>query len=243
MKPILIIKTGSSFGSLAQEKGDFDDWVAQGLGLSEDEVLSVDVFANDLLPDPEEVSGAVITGSHAMVSDREPWSEYTASWLRVALDKDLPILGICFGHQLLAHACGGRVDYHPAGREVGTVSIELDKEALGDPLFAALAPSFYGHVTHSQTVIELPRNAVCLARNAHEPYHAFRIGLRAWGVQFHPEFDEMICRHYIQAQAEALIAENKDPLSLQNEVRPTPRSANLLARFVSVCAEGECGFC
>lgn len=237
MRPLLIIKTGASFGALADRKGDFDDWVARGLGVSRAAYITVSVFNGEKLPELDSISGVVITGSHAMVSDREPWSEYAAGWLKSAVDSGVPVLGICYGHQLLAHAFGGTVDYHPAGREVGTVPIALNRYAEEDGLFGRLPSFFYGHVTHSQSVVVLPENAVCLARNAHEPHHAFRIGAKAWGVQFHPEFDEEICRHYIEEQADALLAEKQNPGELHDTVRPTPLSAGLLRRFAVLCAD------
>ncbi|RYF49524.1 MAG: glutamine amidotransferase, partial [Comamonadaceae bacterium] len=69
----------------------------------------------ETLPAPHAVAGAIITGSWNMVTDREDWSELTAAWVREAFAGDVPLLGICYGHQLMAHALGGVVDYHPQG--------------------------------------------------------------------------------------------------------------------------------
>lgn len=52
-----------------------------------------------------------------MVTDQEPWSEKTAAWIRNAMAMEMPLFGVCYGHQLMAHALGGRVEYHPQGRE------------------------------------------------------------------------------------------------------------------------------
>lgn len=115
--------------------------------------MVADVEKGVPLPPPAAVSGAVITGSHAMVSDCLPWSEYAASWLRSAYADYLPLLGICYGHQLLAHASGGHCDYRPKGREVGTAAISRLPACDSDPLFDALPAAFAAHTTHSQSVL------------------------------------------------------------------------------------------
>jgi GMP synthase (glutamine-hydrolysing) len=98
------------------------------------------------------------------------------------------------------------VDYHPGGREIGTVDIDLLPAAVDDPLFASLPPGFSAHVVHAQTVMEPPPGAVRLAENAFEPTHAFRVGRRAWGVQFHPEFDLVRMTGYVDRLAADLVA-------------------------------------
>jgi hypothetical protein len=104
-----------------------------------------------------------------MVSDYEDWSVSTASWLRAAIARDMPVLGICYGHQLLADALGGQVAYHPQGPEAGVVDVQLLPEAAQDPIFADLPPSFPAAVIHWQSVSTLPPGAVRLAANDLNP--------------------------------------------------------------------------
>ncbi len=227
MKPLLIVKTGSTHPDIAAEWGDFEDWIASGLGVEPALIQVVDPREGTPLPSPDQVAGAVVTGSHSMVTDREPWSEQTADWLRNAVAAELPVLGICYGHQLLAHALGGEVDFHPVGIELGTVDVALDAQAAqGDPLFSALPAQFGGQAAHRQHVRRLPPGAVLLAGNAFEPHQAFRAGRHAWGVQFHPEFGAAATAAYVRRHA--------DPNQPAPRVADTPEAASLLVRFAEV---------
>jgi GMP synthase (glutamine-hydrolysing) len=169
-----------------------------------------------------------------MVSDRETWSVRLGRWLGRLIAKEIPVLGICYGHQLLAHVMGGRVNYHPKGQEIGTVQIKLDEDAVGDPLLGALPNYFYGHVTHSQTVLELPSETMKLAGNDFEPHHAFRIGKCSWGVQFHPEYSSEVMTSYIDEQAESLLERGVDVEKVRATVRETPEANGLLRAFVNL---------
>lgn len=230
MPRLVILKTGTTYPALREVFGDFDSWFVARLA-PELNVHVVDVTVDDLPGRPEDWDGIVITGSPAMVSDREPWSEQTASWLADAVRAEIPVLGVCYGHQLLAHALGGEAGYHPGGRETGTHSVELLDAALDDPLFKGLPRQFPAQLTHRQSVLRLPEEAVLLGRNEFEPHQAFRLGPCAWGVQFHPEFSSEVMRAYLEVQAPDLAKEGLDADALLAAVSSAPAASSLLDRF------------
>jgi len=233
---ILIVKTGDTFADLIGSFGDFEDWIRQGLGVGEDRVQVVNAPAFAPLPEPGTFSGAVIAGSHAMVTQNLDWSLSVEAWLALVVTAGVPVLGICYGHQLLAKAMGGKVDFHPDGLEIGTTPITLTADALSDPLLHGLPPVFNAHTCHSQTVLTLPPGAVILAENPHEPLHAFRLGRAAWGVQFHPEYTPDIMAGYIRNMSPVIQALGKDPDRVQAQVTDTPEAGQVLARFAGLCS-------
>ncbi|WP_417529706.1 glutamine amidotransferase [Marinobacter lipolyticus] len=227
---LVILKTGSTYPSIKAEFGDFDQWFIRELGEGLD-ISVVNVAAGESPGHPEQWDGIVITGSPAMVSERADWSERTATWLASAVTLQIPMLAVCYGHQLLAHAFGGDVGFHPQGRESGTFSVELFDSTTTDPLLGTLPKRFQAQLTHRQSVLRLPECAVLLASNEFEPHQAFRIGSCAWGVQFHPEFTPEIMKAYLEVQSSDLETENQDASALISSVTDTPEAASLLRRF------------
>jgi GMP synthase (glutamine-hydrolysing) len=228
---LCLIKAGGTYPEAAERLGDFEDWLMPGLGMPRHTVRVVDARQTADLPEPRECAGVVMTGSHAMITHRLPWMARLSGWIERLVAADVPFLGICFGHQMLAQAMGGRVDYHPGGREIGTVPIGLYPDAAADPLFSAMPSRFAAHAVHAQSVLELPPGATRLAGNAFEPTHAFRIGARAWGIQFHPEFDVERMGVYVDHLTPALREAGRDIGAIRAGLAETPESAGLLARF------------
>jgi GMP synthase (glutamine-hydrolysing) len=230
---VLIVKTGTTVSSVVARRGDFEDWIGAGLGVAAEQLDVRRVFLGDALPDARDVNAVVVTGSAAMVTDRDAWSEQTAAWLRGAVELGTPVLGICYGHQLLAHAFGGTVQNNPHGRSIGTVDVALTERAAGDPLFAGMDGTLHVPVSHRQSVTTLPEGAQLLATNARDPFHAFAIGARAWGVQFHPEFDADIVRGYIEERRAALATEGLDPDALKTNARDSGHGTRVLQNFAA----------
>jgi GMP synthase (glutamine-hydrolysing) len=229
--PFLILETGQPVASMRRHRG-FPHWIRVAAGLERDAAVVVNVEAGEPLPSREGFAGTIVTGSAAMVTERHDWSERSADWLRAAVHAGMPVLGICYGHQLLAHALGGDVGDNPAGREMGTIALELHPHAGDDPLFAGLPAQFPAQATHLQTVLRPPTGATVLARSTHDECHAFRWGEQAWGVQFHPEFSATHMRGYVRARCEALAREGRCSKRLAREVSATPHARRVLRRFV-----------
>lgn len=238
-KTLLIIKTGSTFPEIESKFGDFDRWFISFFQKDGVDIWTVQVHDGDPLPAHGSVDAVLITGSPAMVSDREPWSENTAEWLRHYVTGGGLTLGVCYGHQLLAHALGGQVENHPQGREIGTLPVSLADAAKDDPLLYGLPATFSAHLTHQQSVIRLPQKAVLLASSAHEPHQAFRYGERCWGVQFHPEFTGPIMAAYLDRHASNLRAQKVDVEALYQLANlGAPVASQVLDQFARIIADG-----
>lgn len=133
--------------------------------------------------------------------------ERAAEAMREAAERGLPVLGVCFGHQLLAHAYGARVVRNPRGRETGTVEVTLSAAGRADPLFHGLPERFAVQATHEDIVEAPPRGSTVLAGNANTAVQALAFGPQVRGVQFHPEAFPAAMRALILARAERLEAE------------------------------------
>jgi len=153
----------------------------------------------------------------------------------VALER--PVLGVCLGAQLLAEATGGRVTRGGAGLEVGWSDVELTTAADEDELFAGLPSPFAPLHWHGET-FDLPPDAVLLASSAQYPHQAFRVGRRAWGLQFHVEADRPLTEAFVsewpeQARhlpggADSIVVEADERLAALG-----PVTAAILGRFAA----------
>ncbi len=228
--PFLILETGQPVASMRRH-GSFSHWIRVAAGLQADDAVICRVADGEALPRRDGFAGVMVTGSAAMVTERRDWSERSAAWLHDAAHADTPLFGICYGHQLLAHALGGEVGDNPAGREMGTVALALHSHAHHDPLFAGLPASMPAQVTHLQTVLRVPADATVLASSGQDQCHAFRWRDRVWGVQFHPEFSAQHMRGYVHARRDALTGEGRCPDRLSREISAAPHARAVLRRF------------
>lgn len=231
MKPFAILLTGHAPDAIRERFGDFDAWFGSALDLPDGHACVIDPAAGEALPAPQALAGAVISGSAAMVTEHLDWSEHLAAWIRGAVGANLPLFGVCYGHQLMAHALGGRVDALAGGREIGTQSIEVREDGQGDRLLAGASARFVAHTTHVQSVLEVPPGARVLARSTRDPHQALRYGPHAVSTQFHPEFTAPAMRAYMELRADKLAAEGLDVEALLAGVREAPLARQVLRDF------------
>lgn len=234
MQKLLLLQVGHTFEEIARERGDYDVWFQRALGRGHADFRVLRAFAGEPLPTDYDYAGVVVTGSWSMVTDREPWSEASGDYLREAAARQRPILGVCYGHQLLAQAFGGTVGYNPSGRHAGSAQLQLTEHAATDALFGGLPAQLLVQVSHSQRVLLPPSGALLLGHCERDPYHVFRLGETTWGVQFHPEFDAEVSRRYIELRRERIVAEGLDPDALLAGVRDSDHGAQLLTRFAQL---------
>jgi GMP synthase (glutamine-hydrolysing) len=239
MKKLLIIKTGTTYPSIRKTSGDFEKWILDQSEIPKTAAIVYRVYKQLELPEFNEGSAIIITGSHSMVTDQSEWMRCLSVWIREKIFGKIPVLGICFGHQLITTALGGTVDYHSKGEELGSTMIDLTSEGQKDSLFRTLPARFPVYVAHSQTVVRLPPGARLLAGNDFEPHQAFSIGTNVWGVRFHPEFTAAILSQYVHHSKKHLLQE---PPSTEESCSPVLEEIygkRILKRFLEIASQKE----
>ncbi|SHI23840.1 glutamine amidotransferase-related protein [Ferrimonas marina] len=171
---------------LASEYGQYADMFIRGLSeLSDGLRFQVfDAMASEL-PAPDSLSAWIITGSRHSAYEELPWIAQLKDWIQQAQKHPTRIAGICFGHQVIAEALGGRVAKHPGGWGMGS----YPTRRTGAPDYLADSdPELYLLSSHQDQVVQLPPGAQLLATSAFCPHYSFGLDDRVLTVQGHPEF-------------------------------------------------------
>jgi GMP synthase-like glutamine amidotransferase len=191
-------------------------------------------YAGDAIPDDAgEHAGVVVLGGEvaAWEDDRAPWLPATRRLLARATADGAPVLGICLGAQLLTLALGGKAERGDAGLEVGLTGVRvLPGAGREDPLLAGVLGAVAGTPLpgngtvdgaagfdflvpqfHRDAITELPADAELLAVGQVYGIQAFRVGERAWGVQYHPEVTDDDFAEWTRGGHASLVAEGHDP--------------------------------
>jgi GMP synthase (glutamine-hydrolysing) len=143
---------------------------------------------DDLPSDPRAFSHVILSGSKTSILESSPWVRNQIDFIRRAVEAGTPLLGICYGHQLIARAFGGEaVVRRSPSPEFGWVEV---RQSRPNPLLAGLPPVFHSFQSHFEDVRSAPAGFEVTASSERCPIQAFRIeGKPAFGIQFHPERD------------------------------------------------------
>jgi len=231
---LVVLRTGDVEESVAAECGQFASWIRREVGsLWQGAWHEHDVRTDAPLPSPRDADGFIVTGSPSSVTAQTPWMLRAQALLEQIAGSGVPLFGICFGHQMVGQALGGRVAPNPRGREIGTRLIRVVDGAGADPLLAGLERTeFFANCTHVDSLVALPPGAQLLAETDLEPHAAFAVGKNVRCVQFHPEMNGEAMRGYIRARASAIASEGGDPSVLVQDARDAPQGSLLLKNFV-----------
>jgi len=208
MTSIGILETGEPPAALLPSFGSYGDMFDRLLGRGF-EVTRYDVREGVYPPAPDAHDGYIVTGSPAGVYDGQGWIEELKVFLRAAKGKT-KLVGICFGHQVMAEAFGGRVEKSQRGWGIGLHAYDVQGRAdwMDD------ATRFAIPVSHQDQIVEPPPTARILAGSAFNPYGLLSYeDQAAISFQCHPEFSP--------AFAKALIEERRDRLPRPDEASAT----------------------
>ena len=152
--------------------------------------------------------------------------------LREAIDRDMSVLGICLGAQLLAKAIGGSVSRNPT-REIGWYDVDLTDEGATDPVLSTFARRQQVFQWHEDG-IKIPQGAVNLASSPASDVQAFRFGEHAYGFQFHLEVDGSLINRWLTVADNQAVLDvergNVDPLAIREQTRHSIDDLQSLSR-------------
>ena len=162
---------------LASIAGDYRDMFGRLLSPHGLDLTPVDARNGTLPSGPTDFEGYVITGSRLSAYDDEPWIQELSAFVRDVAGAEVPVIGICFGHQLLAHALGGEVRKATSGWGVGPHEVAGTDGA-----------NWVLQFMHQDQVIRVPDNGRVVGASDHCPVAMMQVGDRVLGIQAHPEF-------------------------------------------------------
>ncbi len=171
------------------------------------DTVNYDVCKGHFPSSPFECDGYLVTGSKYSVYDQVDWILELKAFVKAIYDSGKKYIGVCFGHQMLGEALGGKVEKAQTGWSVGVNTFEvLAKEAWMEPF----QPNYNLMMMCQDQVVKLPENSTVLAKTANCPVGMFRVGENMLGVQAHPEFPKAYELALLDSRWDRITAEKID---------------------------------
>ena len=224
MKRISIITNGPGIAEVKSLYGQASDWVQNVLSDYDVDVKVVKAYEMEDFSS-ERDDAWIITGSAYSVYDDFKWIDYLKMKLSEMNKIGKPVLGICFGHQLIAEAFGGKVELNSKGWELGSCKIKLTDSGTANKLFSGITTPLSVYQSHQDVVVSLPENATLMAEND-MGIQSFVCNDCLYGVQFHPEFTKIVMEKYLEIRYRKGIIKSKP------EVKDSEYSYKVIINFI-----------
>ena len=186
MNKIIILSAGPGLPEIVEKYGHSSDWIPNALS-QYDLTFETRKVYEESFDHSVEGDAWIVTGSKYSVYDDLDWINNLKSYLKKIVVLNKPILGICFGHQILAEVLGGIVEKNHLGWELGSYNIELTEAGQMSDLFKDINTNDIFYESHQDYVKTLPKNSISLAKTD-KANQSFIYANSIYGVQFHPEF-------------------------------------------------------
>lgn len=158
------------------------------------DVRSVRASAPDWEREVGFADGVMISGSPRDAFTDDAWTHGLMNKVARLVENKKPVLGVCYGHQILGRVMGAKVGRCEGGWELGETEVTLTPEGKQSPLFFGVSSSIQVMQSHQDCVLHVPGQGVLLASSSHTRVQAALWSERAYGVQFHPEFTGEVLR-------------------------------------------------
>ena len=224
-----IISCGPGLPEIVSKYGHSSEWIPSIINDSNLSISIKKIYNNDVLL-VDDADAWIISGSKYSVYDNIDWIKQLESFVIDLEEENKPILGICFGHQLIAQALGGKVEKNIYGWELGSYRISLRNAAKSNPLFFGIKNNEIFYESHQDVVVELPEGAIELAYTK-KGNQSFVYNKNIFGVQFHPEFTFEVARALMDLRISKGITIDNDKLDL------CTKGKNILNNYINFLNE------
>ena len=180
---------------MTDQFGTAPDWIMSVLNNTPYNYIWIKSYTGETI-ELNEVDALILTGSPRSVYEELDWMQDLENKIRKLQSMDIPVLGICFGHQLIAKSLGGEVKLNQEGWELGAYPIQLTKHGAKSKILSGISDNDIVYQSHRDCITSLPNGAIELAFN-NKGIQAFSINKYIYGVQFHPEFSWDVIKKYV----------------------------------------------
>ncbi|MEP2534001.1 type 1 glutamine amidotransferase [Shimia sp.] len=204
-----ILQTGKPPEEMLQDYGDYIDAFTALLANQGFEFEGWSVVDGDFPASVQDADGWLITGSRHGAYEDHDWIPPLEDFIRASISEKVPMVGVCFGHQIIAQALGGKVEKFSGGWVVGHQTYDFAGTQIGL------------HAWHQDQVVELPPGATTIASQDHCAHAAIVYGDRAFTVQPHPEYDAGFIEGLIKIRGKGVVPEDQLTDALNGLGQPT----------------------